>query len=53
MTTTDGAPEARCELSDLLVSACGHCTGAEERPHSLYGQTPLGIWTLEDETYGD
>jgi hypothetical protein len=23
--------EARCEKTDLLVTACGHCNGAEQR----------------------
>lgn len=54
MTNKTEAPEARCEMSDLQVSACGHCTGADdERPRSLYGSTPLGVWSIEDETYGD
>lgn len=46
MTNEEIAAEPRCEMSDLLVSACAHCRPeGDELPRSLYA----GTWTPEDD----
>ena len=34
---------ARCDLTDLLVESCGHCTGAEERARQQEQETVTGL----------
>lgn len=35
---------ARCDLTDLLVESCGHCTGAEERATEEAAPSAPGPW---------
>ena len=46
-TLTIGMDEPRCALSDLPVSSCGHCTGAEARARAAERTAyPAGVRTL-------